>query len=43
MFLCTLALGASNREVHKRFSYSSETASRYFDEVLKLCVCYQLT
>jgi len=38
MFLYTLALGASNKEVQKRFQHSSETVSRYFNEVLKV-VC----
>jgi len=35
MFLYTLVLGASNREVHKRFQHSGETVSRYFNEVLR--------
>jgi hypothetical protein len=35
MFLYTLALGASNREVQKRFQHSGETVSRNFKEVLR--------
>jgi len=34
MFLYTLALGASNREVQERFQHSGETMSRNFNEVL---------
>jgi len=36
MFLYTLALGASNREVQERFQHSGETVSRYFNVVLKV-------
>ncbi|GKV15184.1 hypothetical protein SLEP1_g25986 [Rubroshorea leprosula] len=35
MFLYTLALGASNRQVQERFQHSGETVSRSFHEVLK--------
>ncbi|XP_061961541.1 protein ALP1-like [Populus nigra] len=35
MFLYTLALGASNREVQERFHHSGETISRNFKEVLR--------
>jgi hypothetical protein len=35
MFLYTLALGASNREVQERFQHSGETVSRNFKEVLR--------
>ena len=35
MFLYTLALGASNREVQERFQHSGETVSRNFNEVLR--------
>jgi hypothetical protein len=35
IFLYTIALGASNREVQERFQHSGETISRYFNEVLK--------
>jgi len=35
MFLYTLALGASNREVYERFQHCGETMSRYFNKVLK--------
>jgi hypothetical protein len=39
MFLYTLALGASNREVQERFQHSGETVSRNFNEVLRsVCV-----
>jgi hypothetical protein len=38
MFLYTLALGASNREVQERFQHSGETVNKYFNEVLRL-VC----
>ena len=34
MFLYTLALDASNREVHERFQHSGKTVSRNFNEVL---------
>jgi len=36
MFLYTLVLGASNREVQERFQHSGETVSRYFNEVPRL-------
>ena len=35
MFLYTIAFGASNMEVYKRFQHSRETISMYFNEVLK--------
>jgi hypothetical protein len=35
IFLYTIALGASNREVQERFQHLRETISRYFNEVLK--------
>jgi len=35
IFLYTLALGASNMEVHERFQHSGVTASRYFNEVFR--------
>jgi len=35
MFLYTLVLEASNREVQERFEHSSETVSKYFNEVLR--------
>jgi hypothetical protein len=35
IFLYTIALGASNREVQERFQHSRETISRYFNEVLR--------
>jgi len=35
MFLYTLVLGASNREIYERFQHFSETVSRYFNKVLK--------
>jgi hypothetical protein len=35
MFLYTIALGATNRQVQERFQHSGETVSRYFNEVLK--------
>jgi len=35
MFLYTLALGASNREVQERFQHSGETVFRNFKEVLR--------
>jgi hypothetical protein len=39
MFLFTIAVGASNREVQERFQHSDETVSRCFKEVLKsLCL-----
>ena len=38
MFLYTLALGASNKEVQERFQHSGETVSRNFNEVLRF-VC----
>jgi len=39
MFLFTIAIGASNREVQERFQHSGETVSRCFKEVLKsLCL-----
>ena len=38
MFVYTLALRASNREVQERFQHSSETVSRNFNEVLRF-VC----
>jgi hypothetical protein len=39
MFLSTIAVGASNREVQERFQHSGETVSRCFKEVLKsLCL-----
>ena len=34
MFLYTLTLNASNKEVYKRFQYFGETISKYFNEVL---------
>ena len=36
MFLYTLTLGASNREIYKRFQHFSETLSRYFNKVLNV-------
>jgi len=36
MFLYTLSLGASNREVHERFQHSGKIVSRYFNEVLRM-------
>jgi hypothetical protein len=36
MFLYTLSLGASNREVQERFQHSGKTVSRYFNEVLRM-------
>nr|XP_034896189.1 protein ALP1-like [Populus alba] len=36
MFLFTIAVGASNRQVQERFQHSGETISRCFKEVLKL-------
>jgi len=39
MFLFTIAVEASNRQVHERFQHSGETVSRCFKEVLKsLCL-----
>jgi low temperature requirement protein LtrA len=38
MFLYIIALGALNREVQKKFQYSSKTVSRYIKEVL-IVVC----
>jgi hypothetical protein len=39
MFLFTIAVGASNREVQERFQHSDETVSRCFKEALKsLCL-----
>jgi hypothetical protein len=39
MFLFTIAVGASNRQVQERFQHSGETVSRCFKEVLKsLCL-----
>ena len=35
MFVYTLALGASNREVQERFQHSGETVSRNFNDVLR--------
>ena len=35
MFLYTLVLGVSNREVQERFQHLDETVSRYFNEVLR--------
>ncbi|XP_052301365.1 protein ALP1-like [Populus trichocarpa] len=35
MFLFTIAVGASNRQVQERFQHSGETISRCFKEVLK--------
>ncbi|XP_052305353.1 protein ALP1-like [Populus trichocarpa] len=35
MFLFTIAVGASNRQVQERFQHSGETVSRCFKEVLK--------
>ena len=35
IFLFTIAVGASNREVQERFQYSSKTISRSIKEVLK--------
>jgi len=35
MFLYTLALGASNREVHERFQHLGVTVNRYSNEVLR--------
>jgi len=34
IFLYTIALGASNREVQERFQHSDETVSRFIKEVL---------
>ena len=42
IFLYTIALGASNREVQERFQHSGETISRYFNEVLR-SVCLLAT
>ncbi|XP_073266376.1 uncharacterized protein [Populus alba] len=42
MFVYTLALGASNREVQERFQHSGETVSRNFNEVLR-SVCLLAT
>ena len=36
MFLYTIALGATNRQVQERFQHSCETVSGYFNEVLKI-------
>jgi len=39
MFLFTIAVGASNKQVHERFQHSGETISRCFKEVFKsLCL-----
>jgi hypothetical protein len=35
IFLYTIALGASNREIQERFQHLGETISRYFNKVLK--------
>jgi len=35
MFLFTIAIGESNRQVQERFQHSGETISRCFKEVLK--------
>ena len=35
MFLYTIALGATNRQVQERFQHSGETVSQNFNEVLK--------
>jgi hypothetical protein len=35
MFLFTIAIGASNRQVQERFQHSGETISRCFKKVLK--------
>ena len=35
MFLYTITLGATNRQVYERFQHSGKTVSRYFNEVLK--------
>jgi len=35
MFLYTLSLDASNREMQERFQHSGKTISRYFNEVLR--------
>jgi len=35
MFLYTIALGATNRQVQERFQHSGETVSRNFNELLK--------
>ncbi|XP_034932828.1 uncharacterized protein [Populus alba] len=42
MFVYTLALGASNKEVQERFQHSGETVSRNFNEVLR-SVCLLAT
>ena len=39
MFLFTIAVGASNRQVQERFQYSGKTISKCIKEVLKtLCL-----
>jgi hypothetical protein len=39
MFLFTIAVGASNRQMQERFQHSGKTISRCFKEVLKsLCL-----
>ena len=35
MFIFTIAVGASNRQVQERFQHSGETISKCFKEVLK--------
>jgi len=35
IFLYTIALGASNREIQERFQHLGETIRRYFNKVLK--------
>jgi hypothetical protein len=36
MFLYTIALGASNRQVQERFQHFGETMSQYFNVVFKI-------
>jgi len=36
MFLYTLALDVSNREVQERLQHSGETVSKYFNEVFRI-------
>jgi hypothetical protein len=35
LFLYTIVLGVTNRQIQERFQYSDETVSQYFNEVLK--------
>jgi hypothetical protein len=42
MFLFTIVVGASNREVHERFQHSGEIVSRCLKEVLKFICLFAI-